>query len=41
MDKYLGYDPEFSYSSDQLLLGIDYGMVPQPRTFMMGVKLGI
>lgn len=38
---YLGYDPEFSYSYDQLLLGIDYGMVPQSRTFMIGVKFGI
>ena len=38
---YLGYDPELSYSSDQLLMGIDYGLVPQPRTFLMGVKFGL
>ena len=38
---YLGYDPEFSYSSDQLHLGIDYGLIPQSTTFFMGVKLGI
>jgi hypothetical protein len=39
--KYLGYDPEFMYSPDQLYLGVDCGMMPQPRSFMIGLKLGI
>jgi TonB-linked SusC/RagA family outer membrane protein len=39
--KYLGYDPEFSYSQDQLMQGIDYGLTPQPRQFIVGIKLGL
>ncbi|MFA5535445.1 MAG: SusC/RagA family TonB-linked outer membrane protein, partial [Mariniphaga sp.] len=39
--KYLGYDPEFSYSFRQMDQGIDYGLSPQPRQFMVGVKLGL
>ncbi len=39
--KYLGYDPEFMHSSDQLLLGVDSGVMPQSKTFLIGLKLGI
>lgn len=39
--KYLGYDPEFAYSYSQMEQGIDYGLTPQPRQFMMGIKLGL
>jgi hypothetical protein len=39
--KYLGYDPEFSTMQSPLAYGIDVGMMPQPRTFMAGVKLGL
>ncbi len=39
--KYLGYDPEFSYSYSQMDQGIDYGLSPQPRQFMVGIKLGL
>jgi len=39
--KYLGYDPEFAHSRNQIEQGIDYGQVPQPRQFMIGVKLGL
>ena len=39
--KYLGYDPEFGYSQDQMMQGIDYGLTPQPRQFIIGVKLGL
>jgi hypothetical protein len=39
--KYLGYDPEFASSHDHLTQGIDYGMTPQPRQFILGVKLGL
>lgn len=39
--KYLGYDPEFSYSYDHRMLGVDYGKVPGARTFKLGIRLGI
>lgn len=41
VSKYLGYDPEFAYSHDQITQGIDYGSTPQPRQFIVGVKLGL
>jgi TonB-linked SusC/RagA family outer membrane protein len=40
-NKYLGYDPEFSYSSNVMLQGIDYGKTPQTRKFLIGVKIGL
>ena len=39
--KYLGYDPEFAHSRNQIEQGIDYGQTPQPRQFIVGVKLGL
>lgn len=39
--KYLGYDPEFSYGSQQLLLGVDYGLIPQTTTFLTGIRVGL
>jgi TonB-linked SusC/RagA family outer membrane protein len=41
VSKYLGYDPEFAYSHAQMEQGIDYGLTPQPRQFIVGVKLGL
>ncbi len=41
MTRYLGYDPEFSYSFAQIYQGVDYGQVPQPRQFLVGVKVGL
>jgi hypothetical protein len=41
VSKYLGYDPEFGYSQEQLSQGIDYGLTPQPRQFIVGIKLGL
>ena len=41
LTNYLGYDPEFSYSRSHLDQGIDYGLTPQPRQFILGVKLGL
>lgn len=38
--KYLGYDPEFAYSFSPVDQGIDYGLMPQPRQFILGVKFG-
>lgn len=37
---YLGYDPEFAYSHSMVFQGIDYGLTPQVRQFIAGVKLG-
>lgn len=41
LSKYLGYDPEFGYSQLQLNQGVDYGLTPQPRQFILGIKLGL
>lgn len=38
---YLSYDPEFAYSFDSKLQGIDYGMMPMGRKIMVGVKFGL
>jgi hypothetical protein len=38
---YLGYDPEFAYSYSQIYQGIDYGLTPIPRQFIIGVTLGL
>ncbi|MCC8173509.1 MAG: TonB-dependent receptor [Odoribacter sp.] len=37
--KYLGLDPEFSYSYDPLTLGMDLGKVPLPKTAKVGLIL--
>lgn len=39
--KYLGYDPEFSASSNPLYYGIDTGLTPHPRSILFGVKIGL
>lgn len=41
LDNYLGYDPEFSYSFDPMQQGIDYGLMPQYRSFMVGFNFGL
>ncbi|MCD6354699.1 MAG: SusC/RagA family TonB-linked outer membrane protein, partial [Prolixibacteraceae bacterium] len=41
LSKYLGYDPEYAYSTNQLLLGVDYGLMPQSRKILIGIKLGL
>jgi len=38
---YLGYDPEFSFSSHVMEQGIDYGLMPHARKFMFGIKFGL
>jgi len=38
---YLGYDPEFSYSFQNTRQGIDYGLMPVSRSFILGVKVGL
>ena len=37
--KYLGLDPEFSYSYSSMMQGFDYGKVPHPLNVKFGVKL--
>jgi len=39
--RYLGYDPEFSYADGALEQGIDYGKLPQCRSFVVGLKVGL
>jgi TonB-linked SusC/RagA family outer membrane protein len=39
--KYLGYDPEVSFSQTSYLQGIDAGRTPQFSSVMLGVKLGL
>lgn len=41
VSKYLGYDPEFAFSSAHVTQGIDYGLTPQSRQFVIGIKLGL
>ena len=38
---YLGYDPEFAISYHSMEQGIDYGLMPQTRKFMIGMKVGL
>ncbi len=39
--RYLGYDPEFAFSYNLIDQGIDYGQTPNPRQFLIGVKIGL
>ena len=39
--RYLGYDPEFSYSFQPFMQGIDFGLMPQSRRIMLGIKFGL
>ena len=41
LSKYLGYDPEFAFSYAQITQGIDYGLMPQSRQFIAGIKIGL
>ena len=38
---YLGYDPEFSATNSALAQGINTGMVPQYKSFLIGIRLGL
>jgi len=41
LTNYLGYDPEFSYSYSLVEQGIDFGLSPTPRQFLVGIKIGL
>lgn len=40
-NSYLGYSPDFSYSSSPVLQGIDYAQTPVTPFFAAGIKLGL
>lgn len=39
LTRYLGGDPEFSYSNEPYMQGFDYAKVTMPRTFKLGISL--
>ncbi len=41
LSKYLGYDPEFSFSRSSLAQGIDFGLTPNTKSVFIGVKIGL
>lgn len=41
LTSYSGLDPEFMLYNDPLYISNDYGKIPQPKTFVIGVKLGL
>ena len=41
LTKYLGWDPEVAVGHNVFTRGYDFGYYPQPRTFMLGVKVGL
>lgn len=41
LTNYLGTDPEFSSKNSVLYQGIDAGLVPQTKSFFMGVKINL
>jgi TonB-dependent starch-binding outer membrane protein SusC len=38
---YKGYSPETANVSNPIMYGVDYGNMPQLKTFLLGVKLGL
>ncbi len=41
LTKYLGSDPEFSAYNSTTLQGIDFGLLPQSRSFIAGIKINL
>lgn len=41
LTKYLGNDPEFSVNNNLLYQGVDAGLLPQSRSFHLGVKVNL
>lgn len=41
LTKYKGADPEFSYGNSVLYQGIDAGLTPQSRSFLIGVRVNL
>jgi len=38
---YSGYDPEFAYMNSPFYMGVDYGKMPQTKSFIMGLKIDL
>ncbi|MFA9388985.1 MAG: SusC/RagA family TonB-linked outer membrane protein [Prolixibacteraceae bacterium] len=41
LSNYSGQDPEFYYQNNPFYMGVDYGKLPQTRSFIIGVKLDL
>ena len=41
LTKYLGWDPEVAIGQSLFSRGYDFGNYPQPRAFMLGIKVGL
>ena len=41
LTKYSGQDPEFYYLNNPFYMGVDYGKLPNTRSFIIGVKLDL
>jgi len=41
LTKYTGYDPDFMYLSNPYYMGVDYGKIPQTKSFILGLKLDL
>jgi TonB-linked SusC/RagA family outer membrane protein len=41
LTNYSGYDPEFIYLNSPYYMGVDYGMMPQTKSFIAGLKLNL
>jgi len=39
--KYTGYDPDMMYANSPFYMGVDYGKMPQTRSFIVGLKLDL
>lgn len=38
---YSGFDPDFLYSNNPFYMGVDYGKIPQAKSFILGLKLNL
>jgi TonB-linked SusC/RagA family outer membrane protein len=38
---YSGYDPDFAYMNSPFYMGVDYGKMPQTKSFVMGLKIDL
>jgi len=41
LTKYTGYDPDFMYMNNPYYMGVDYGKIPQTKSFILGIKLDL
>lgn len=41
ISNYSGYDPDFAYMNSPFYMGIDYGKMPQSKSFVLGLKIDL